>query len=142
MYLTLPIPTRNRRGLKNGPVSIEECLQQFLEEETLSGDDAWHCPRCKKPRSASKRLSIVKLPTVLLVHLKRFSFEGPFRNKLETQVAFPLQNFDLTPYVQFLGPIDSQVYNLFAVSVIIFDLESFWWIKWRSLYRTSLPQPS
>jgi ubiquitin carboxyl-terminal hydrolase 8 len=92
MYLTLPIPSKNRNEQKNGPVSIEECLEQFLEEETLKGDDAWHCPRCKQPRTASKKLSIVKLPTVLLVHLKRFSFEGPFRNKLETKVLFPLKS--------------------------------------------------
>ena len=119
MYLTLPIPTRNRNGVKNGPVTIEECLEQFLEEETLSGDDAWHCPRCKQPRTSSKRLSIVKLPTVLLVHLKRFSFEGPFRNKLEIQVKFPLHNLELTPYAQYFGNVEPHMYNLFAVSVIV-----------------------
>ncbi|KAJ3274213.1 ubiquitin-specific protease doa4 [Terramyces sp. JEL0728] len=63
MYLTVPIPPRNNRGMKSGPVSLYECISTFLEEETLDGDDMWHCPRCKKPRKATKRLSIVKLPT-------------------------------------------------------------------------------
>ncbi|KAJ3335334.1 ubiquitin-specific protease doa4, partial [Kappamyces sp. JEL0680] len=84
MYLSLPIPSTNRQGVKNGPVSVFECLQSFLATETLTGDDQWKCPRCKVNRDASKSLAIVKLPTVLLIHLKRFSFQGPFRDKLET----------------------------------------------------------
>jgi ubiquitin carboxyl-terminal hydrolase 8 len=136
MYLTLPIPSKKGKG----PVSIQECLEQFLEQERLSGDDAWNCPRCKKPRTASKRLSIVKLPTVLLVHLKRFSFEGPFRNKLETRVDFPLTNFDLTRHVQFLGQMEPYTYDLYAVSVTISNLESLWWVKRWSLHCSSIPQ--
>lgn len=85
MYLTLPVPTRS------GAVSIEECLSKFVEREVLDGDDAWFCPRCKKNRKATKTLSIAKLPTVLLIHLKRFSFQGPFRNKVETLVQFPVK---------------------------------------------------
>lgn len=91
MYLTLPIPPKNRRGTDGGAVFIEECLAKFLEHETLDGDNSWHCPRCKVPRKSTKYLSIAKLPTVLIIHLKRFSFQGPFRNKLETYVEFPVQ---------------------------------------------------
>jgi len=36
---------------------------------------------------------------VLLIHLKRFSFKGPFTDKIEKQVDFPLKNLDLTNYM-------------------------------------------
>ena len=122
MYLTLPLPPVNRSGQKRGALYIEECLNKFVEEEILDGNDAWHCPRCKVPRRSSKRLTIVKLPMVLLVHLKRFSFSGPFRDKVETYVEFPIRSFDITDYVpsNISGNARQQsyVYDLYAVSVI------------------------
>ena len=36
---------------------------------------------------------------MLLIHLKRFSFKGPFTDKIEKQVDFPLKNLDLTNYM-------------------------------------------
>lgn len=41
-----------------------------------------HCPRCKKNRKAIKKLSLSKLPPILVIHLKRFSFHGPFSDKV------------------------------------------------------------
>ena len=100
MYLSLPIPEYNAAGKKGGPVYLEECIEKFVEEETLEGSNAWYtvitrlifrnCPRCKFPRKSVKRLTIAKLPIILLIHLKRFYFQGPFREKIETYVEFPL----------------------------------------------------
>lgn len=39
------------------------------------------------------------MPPVLIIHLKRFSFKGPFTDKLETLVEFPLQDLDFTNYM-------------------------------------------
>jgi ubiquitin carboxyl-terminal hydrolase 8 len=36
---------------------------------------------------------------VLLIHLKRFSVKGPFTDKIETIVDFPLKNLDLANYM-------------------------------------------
>jgi ubiquitin carboxyl-terminal hydrolase 8 len=55
-----------------------------------------NCPRCKKPRKASKQLSISRLPPILLIHLKRFSFKGPFSDRIDSVVHFPLTGLDLT----------------------------------------------
>lgn len=57
------------------------------------------CPNCKTLRKATKQLSLSRLPPVLLIHLKRFSFKGPFTDKLETVVDFPLRGLDLTNYM-------------------------------------------
>lgn len=95
MYLTLPIP----EGTKGRNVSLHDCLQEFCREEVLEQDDQWNCPACKKPRKATKKLTITRLPHVLIVHLKRFSSKGRWRNKLDTFINFPLADLDLTSYV-------------------------------------------
>jgi ubiquitin C-terminal hydrolase len=136
MYLTLPIPPRNRQGVRNGPVTVFECLESFLETEKLTGDDQWKCPRCNVKRDATKSLAIVKLPTVLLIHLKRFSFSGPFRDKLETPVDFPIKKLDMTPYTK-ITTAESQSYGLCGVSVrkqIDLIVESLRWTSRRPLH--------
>lgn len=96
MYLSLPIPATTRGQPR---VTLTQCLDAFTRDEILDKADAWHCPRCKKPRKASKRLSISRLPQVLLIHLKRFSFKGPFTDKITAHVQVPTTNLDLTNYM-------------------------------------------
>ncbi|KAG8221069.1 hypothetical protein J3R82DRAFT_2584 [Butyriboletus roseoflavus] len=95
MYLSLPIPSIK------GPskVSLYSCLDAFVKEEVLEKSEAWHCPKCKALRSATKILSLSRLPAVLLIHLKRFSVKGPFTDKIETVVDFPIKSLDLTNYM-------------------------------------------
>lgn len=95
MYLSLPIP--HGRGIHRA--TLHQCLEAFVREEVMDKADAWHCPRCNKARKATKRLSISRLPQVLLIHLKRFSFKGPFTDKIDTQVTFPTMGLDLTNYM-------------------------------------------
>ncbi|CAD6890709.1 unnamed protein product [Tilletia controversa] len=95
MYLSLPLPS----GRNYSRVSLYDCLDAFVRQEVLEKADAWFCPQCKKPRKATKKLSISRLPAILLIHLKRFSFKGPFTDKIETQVTFPLTELDLTRYM-------------------------------------------
>jgi ubiquitin carboxyl-terminal hydrolase 8 len=57
-----------------------------------------NCPNCKRPQRATKQLRIARLPTILIIVLKRFHYEGPWRDKLNTFVDFPMRNLDLTKY--------------------------------------------
>ncbi|KAI8091320.1 uncharacterized protein B0P05DRAFT_568711 [Gilbertella persicaria] len=119
MSLSLPIPAQ-----RTGPssVSIYQCLDYFVQQEILEGDDAWHCPKCKTLRRASKALTLSKLPDVLLIHLKRFSYDGPFKDKLETNVESPMIGLDLSSYIpssMFQQPPEKSTtfrYDLYAVS--------------------------
>ena len=95
MYLSLPIPAEKATDR----VTLKQCVDAFVAEEILEGDDAWHCPRCNKPRRATKRLTISKLPPILIVHLKRFLFKGPWRDKLNSTVDLPLRDLDFTRYI-------------------------------------------
>ena len=83
-----------------------------------------NCPRCKKLRPSTKSLTLSRMPVVLLIHLKRFSFEGPFRNKLETIVDCPTRNLDISNYVpnSMIPPNTERPafkYDLYGVSVSI-----------------------
>lgn len=86
MSLSLPIPAKK---LKLSNVTLYQCLDYFVKEEVLEKEDAWNCPRCCKKRKATKQLMISKLPDVLLIHLKRFSADGLFKNKLDCIVKYP-----------------------------------------------------
>ncbi|RCH85844.1 ubiquitin-specific protease doa4 [Rhizopus stolonifer] len=122
MSLSLPIPAKR---LKITNVTLYQCLDFFVKEEILEKEDAWFCPQCKKKRKATKQLTLSRLPDVLLIHLKRFSADGLFKNKLDTMVKYPTRGFDLYGYVsKFIPPKQSSAqdrasstYDLYAVSV-------------------------
>ncbi|KAI9357939.1 hypothetical protein DFJ73DRAFT_622487 [Zopfochytrium polystomum] len=116
MYLSLPIPSVGGRA-----VSLQDCLSKFVEPEILEGEDAWFCPSCKAKRRTKKTLSIAKLPSILLVHLKRFYFQGPFKDKVETYVDFPVDGLDVSGFMPTYmtdvgGRKERFVYDLYAIS--------------------------
>jgi len=103
-----------RSNRKRGGFSLGDCLDEFGKSETLSENDAWYCPRCKEHRRASKTFELWKAPDILVIHLKRFSAQGRFRDKLDVLVDFPTEGLDLTSR---LAQDDgkSPIYDLFAV---------------------------
>ena len=107
MYLSVPIPG-------SADVTLMDCVRQFTKAEKVSGSNSWFCARCKTHRESAKQLEIWRLPPVLLIHLKRFSFHGKWKQKLETNVNFPLSGLNLAPIT--LGPLKPTPYQLFAVS--------------------------
>uniref|UniRef100_A0A6Q2WVX5 Ubiquitin carboxyl-terminal hydrolase 8 n=1 Tax=Esox lucius TaxID=8010 RepID=A0A6Q2WVX5_ESOLU len=108
MYLSLPLASTNK-------CSLQDCLKLFSKEEKLSENNKVFCRHCKAHRDSTKKLEIWKVPPIVLVHLKRFSYEGRWKQKLQTTVDVPLENLDLSQYV--IGPRTSlKRYNLFGVS--------------------------
>ena len=103
------------RRRKNG-VSLEECLNEFGKSETLSEQNAWYCPRCKEHRRADKKFELWKAPDILVMHLKRFSSNRNFRDKLEVKVDYPIEGLDLTKMVQDTEG-KSMIYDLIAVDM-------------------------
>ncbi|XP_010929801.2 ubiquitin carboxyl-terminal hydrolase 5 isoform X1 [Elaeis guineensis] len=107
-----PAPKRTR----GEPLSLYACLDAFLREEPLVPEDMWYCPKCKEQRQASKKLDLWRLPEVLVIHLKRFSFSRSTKHKLETFVNFPIHDLDLTNYVANKNSSQRQIYELYALS--------------------------
>ncbi|XP_038701633.1 ubiquitin carboxyl-terminal hydrolase 5 isoform X1 [Tripterygium wilfordii] len=101
---------------RNEPLSLYTCLESFLREEPLVPDDMWNCPQCKEQRQASKKLDLWRLPNVLVIHLKRFSYSRSMKHKIETFVNFPVHDFDLTNYVASKNNSQRQLYELYALT--------------------------
>ena len=55
------------------------------------------------------------MPSILIVHLKRFEFNAKKKGKIRDVVDFRLKNLDLTPYVSKLQR-EKPIYDLFAVA--------------------------
>nr|XP_021549593.1 ubiquitin carboxyl-terminal hydrolase 8 isoform X4 [Neomonachus schauinslandi] len=108
MYLSLPLASTSK-------CTLQDCLRLFSKEEKLTDNNRFYCSHCRTRRDSLKKIEIWKLPPVLLVHLKRFSYDGRWKQKLQTSVDFPLENLDLAQYV--IGPKNNlKKYNLFSVS--------------------------
>ncbi|ODV79014.1 cysteine proteinase [Suhomyces tanzawaensis NRRL Y-17324] len=43
--LSLPIPSSNGR---NSVIDLSDCLRYYTQDEVLSGDNAWNCPKCNE----------------------------------------------------------------------------------------------
>ncbi|KAH1194524.1 Ubiquitin carboxyl-terminal hydrolase 5 [Glycine max] len=97
------------------PLSLYTCLEAFLREEPLVPEDMY-CPKCKERRQASKKLDLWRLPEVLVIHLKRFSYSRSMKHKLETFVNFPIHDFDLTNYIANKNNTRRQLYELYALT--------------------------
>jgi ubiquitin C-terminal hydrolase len=102
--LSLPIPVGgtvgNAVGGRGGgggedAVPLAECLRAFLTAEQLTGENRFHCPRCKRDRECTKLLRISRCPKVLVVHLKRFVFNRWNSAKISAAVSFPLRGLRL-----------------------------------------------
>uniref|UniRef100_A0A8C2WAC1 Ubiquitin carboxyl-terminal hydrolase n=1 Tax=Cyclopterus lumpus TaxID=8103 RepID=A0A8C2WAC1_CYCLU len=79
----------------------ESMLQAQKKKATTLGEhDPWYCPTCKKHQT---------------VHLKRFSYNRCWRDKLDTVVDFPIRDLNMSEFVcdPKAGPF---VYDLVAVS--------------------------
>lgn len=91
LYLSLPVTQEM--------TSLTEALKAYLEEETLTADERWHCEKCKVKVDARKKIDLWKLPPILVLHLKRFAFDsrsGRFRkitSNLKTDDSLDLGSF-------------------------------------------------
>jgi len=106
MYLSLPLPQRT--------ASIHDIVRMFGQQEKMTGDDRWYCPSCKSHQDAIRTIKIWKLPPVLIVHFKRFVFTGRWRDKVHTNITYPITGLSLQDFV--CGPKKPRVYDLYAVS--------------------------
>merc|ERR1711936_537124 len=100
---------------KKQVINLSECLKLYTSQEKLGADDAWYCPNCQKHQQATKKFDLWSLPEVLIIHLKRFSYNRYWRDKIDTVIDFPVKNLDMTPYV--INSAHGQaVYDLISVS--------------------------
>ena len=87
--LTLPLPEHTNR------TSVRECLELYLKEDSVSD---YKCELCKRSGKVTKKIDIVKLPPLLIIHLSRFYHEGMYTRKKQNFVHFDLKNVNIGQY--------------------------------------------
>uniref|UniRef100_A0A8B9G8Q5 Ubiquitin carboxyl-terminal hydrolase 19 n=1 Tax=Amazona collaria TaxID=241587 RepID=A0A8B9G8Q5_9PSIT len=110
-------PGSASEAARAGHFTLEQCLNLFTKPEVLAPEEAWYCPKCKQHREASKQLMLWRLPNVLIIQLKRFSFRSfIWRDKINDMVDFPVRNLDLSKFcIGRKGEQQLPVYDLYAV---------------------------
>uniref|UniRef100_T1GHH2 ubiquitinyl hydrolase 1 n=1 Tax=Megaselia scalaris TaxID=36166 RepID=T1GHH2_MEGSC len=64
--LSVPLPSSSR-------CKLDSCLDLFIREEILDGDEKPTCSKCQTRRKCTKTFTIQRFPKYLVIHLKRFS---------------------------------------------------------------------
>jgi len=111
-------PRQQVKKAESKPITLEECIKEFIKEEILTGDNKWFCPHCKEDREAYKKMDIWKAPEILIVHLKRFIQDRRYYSsrKNNVLVKFPIDNLDLTEVIIGDKSEEKYIYNLYAIS--------------------------
>lgn len=68
--LSLPL-IRGRNSCK-----LSDVVQDFTAEETLDADERPICSNCKKATRSTKQIKVLRLPQVMILHLKKFTNDG------------------------------------------------------------------
>lgn len=125
VYSTIPLPLPPDKG---EAVDLKDCLEMFTVGEQLDEQNAWYCPSCKRHVCALKMIALWSVPDILILHLKRFTFDtckrsgGVVRSKVEDTVKFPIEDLDLSDYI--LGPVDKDAPPIYKVCDISSSLLS------------------
>jgi ubiquitin C-terminal hydrolase len=85
--------TGKRDTRASGAITLEECLDAFAKEEQIPEA---YCSKCKDFRVQTTRMTLWRLPPILVIHLKRFQFTSTMRRKLRDLVVFPIEGLDLS----------------------------------------------
>nr|CAG4645048.1 EOG090X0BKI [Leptodora kindtii] len=101
-----------------GPgINLYDCLSAFFSADELKGDNMYSCEKCRKLRNGVKYSSMVQLPEVLTIHLKRFRNEPLFSSKISSHIAFPLRGLEMKPWISRECTSSVTTYDLVGVIV-------------------------
>ena len=75
-------------------------MRSWVQPEILEGSDAYQCGTCGTKGPATKCITLKRAPPVLIVHLKRFSYDVSkgIRFKVSDQIDVPV-DIDIQVYV-------------------------------------------
>ncbi|KAM5124936.1 LOW QUALITY PROTEIN: ubiquitin carboxyl-terminal hydrolase 21-like [Callospermophilus lateralis] len=108
--LSLPIP---KEGLSGEKVSLWDCFNLFTKEEEIELENAPLCDRCCQKTQSTKKLTIQRFPSILILHLNQFSTSQGTITKISVDVDFPLQQMSLGDFTS--DKTVSPVYELYAL---------------------------
>jgi len=133
-YLHTTFKHRPNTEDSRSSISLLDCFHHYTKtEDSLE----YHCSECKIRVQAKKDLKFVKLPSVLVILLKRFESD---LKKITSNVEFPVNGLDMRPYVceNFVvnnSDLDDNeyMYDLVALSTHVGSLSSGHYTAYTSL---------
>jgi hypothetical protein len=75
---------------------LPERLSKLFQPETLEGENAFWCGDCQESHRATKTLACTKIPTILIIHLKRLLPGGKINNHTPFETILNMEPF-MTP---------------------------------------------
>lgn len=92
-------------------------LRLFTRTETLSKDNLVDCDHCECRRQVTKGLRLATAPTILVLHLKRFSYDRYGKMiRLAKHIAFP-QTLSIAEFMSLANKSIPRLYELVGVLV-------------------------
>lgn len=98
--------------------TLEASIQDFIAPTVLEQRDAYHCERCNKKSRALVTMGFARLPSYVILSMKRFRF--PEMTKIKGRVTY--QEYMDFSQVQ-ISAKEENLYELFAVTVHMGSLE-------------------
>ncbi|RKP30072.1 cysteine proteinase, partial [Metschnikowia bicuspidata] len=100
--------------------SIERAIRDFFSLETIRPDKSdassgYYCEKCRKRTVATKKSTVEKSPQTLLVHMKRFKFNGNSSLKVKQPIVYQ-KYLDLGKFSRQAEPMTYQL-----ISVIVHE---------------------
>ena len=102
--------------------TLQDCIANFFSLEELTETEWFYCKECNLKQPSAKQFTISKEPSILCIHIKRFRHDRSSKSKIQTHVAFPLGDLDLS---SFLITSDEQVSPSKKMKRSLYRLESF-----------------
>lgn len=102
--LALPKDSGEKEKYEKDEISIEKLLEHQCSLEKLDAENCWTCDKCKIKNEPFRRMSYWQLPQILILSLKRFSYEQVgndfYSKKINTIITYDPFNFlDMDPYL-------------------------------------------
>ena len=117
IFQTLQLSLPNNNNI----LTLEECLNDYIAEEVLDRNNKMKCNLCNRLNCSKKNTKLWKTPKILIIHIKRFRVNnyGIPTQKLTNMVTYPIENLDITNYVDTISSdlvAGRTKYNLFAIN--------------------------
>ena len=105
-YFLLDIPITSN--------NIYNCLDAYVSPELLEKENAWKNDKTGENENVYKQITFWNFPKILVISLKRFIVEGRYIRKNNERVYFPIDDFNLSKYVEGYNASKYQ-YDLYGV---------------------------
>jgi ubiquitin C-terminal hydrolase len=124
-FLALPIPNlpvipprriNSSKSVKR-TTTLEDCFNEVFKVEKLSENGQWYCNKCDCLMDAEKKLDLWTLPQVLILQLKRFTYDLSSNVKIQTLVEYPIHSpLNLNRFITNPEYNGNTLYELIAIS--------------------------